>query len=407
MWRYAVGAAMARTGDEASGPALLLAGLAATGSASTASLFLAAVTIAAAAGGPVLGVLIDRAGRPGRLLTGALAGYASAFGLIVLSLGRVPVVLTVLVAVAAGFLRPALSGGWTAQLPRAVPQDELPRASALDAMTFDLAALSGPALAGVAAGFLGASAGAVLAVVLICLALPVAWRLPAARATAPAFGAVSATSAEAAGCAGPRASIQAGVAAGFRAILRSPTLARATATSVVSCAGQGMLIACCPLMGEQSLGGAGRGALLLSVLAASALAANALLARRPGLLEPDTVLWSSTLVLAAALLLAATGHPVLLIAAMLIAGLGEGPQLTALFAVRHREAPDHLRGQIFTTGASLKISGFALGAAAAGPIADWSPAAALPAAAGVQVLAALTYCGTSRITGRLRSSPVG
>lgn len=81
----------------------------------------------------------------------------------------------------------------------------------------------------------------------------------------------------------------------------------------------------------------------------------------------------------------------MLIAAVLIAGIGEGPQLAALFAIRHREAPEHLRGQVFTTGAGLKITGFALGAVVAGPIANWSLPHALALAASVAILAVLGF----------------
>ena len=118
---------------------LLLAGLAITGSASLASSLLAGIMISAAVGGPVFGVLLDRSARPGRLLTLALAGYALALAVILLSLGRLPLGFSVLIAVLAGLLGPALSGGWTSQLPRAVPRHALPRANAFDAMTFNLA----------------------------------------------------------------------------------------------------------------------------------------------------------------------------------------------------------------------------------------------------------------------------
>lgn len=131
--------------------------------------------------------------------------------------------------------------------------------------------------------------------------------------------------------------------------------------------------------------------MLLSCAATSALMANAVLARFPRLVAPDTVIWVSALVQAAALALAAPGQPALLIVAVVMVGIGEGPQLAALFAVRHREAPEHLRGQIFTTGASLKITGFALGASAAGPVATWSLPSALALAASVAVLAALAF----------------
>ncbi|MFB7325795.1 MFS transporter [Streptomyces sp. NPDC056190] len=376
MGSYLAGAVAARAGDEMSGPALMLAGFALAGSTTDASSLLAGVTISAAAGGPVLGVLLDRAVRPGRLVAGALVLYAAGLGLILVGLGRLPFAVTVLIAVVTGLLGPALSGGWTAQLPRVVPGGRLPRANALDAMTFSAASLAGPALAGVVAEALGAPSAVVVSAALIVSALPAAWLLPArpgrvrdARAT----------------------SVIGDLAAGTRVIVGRPPLARATLTSIVNCVAQGMLTACVPLLGERALGGAGRGAVLLSCAAISALVASAVLTRFPRSVAPDTVIWASALVQAAALALCTSGRTAVLIVAVLMLGAGEGPQLAALFAVRHREAPEHLRGQIFTTGASLKITGFAVGAAVAGPAAHWSLPGAVALAATVAVLAALVF----------------
>ncbi|UWE14086.1 MFS transporter [Actinacidiphila bryophytorum] len=184
--------------------------------------------------------------------------------------------------------------------------------------------------------------------------------------------------------------------AGMRVIAGRPALARATLTSVVCCAAQGMLAACVPLLGEEVLGRAGRGAVLLSCTAVSGLAANAVLARFPLALAPDTVVRAGALVQAAALALAAAGGPGVLVVAALVAGVGEGPQLAALFAVRHRESPDCLRGQIFTTGASMKTTAYALGAAVAGPLAARSLTAAVSLAAGVAALAALAFAAVPR-----------
>ncbi|MEU2594306.1 hypothetical protein ABZ630_26705, partial [Streptomyces albidoflavus] len=83
--RYAVrwflaGGALARTGDELAGPALLLAGFAVAGSPATGALLLAALTVPAVLGGPLVGVLLDRARRPGRLLAAALLLYALGLG---------------------------------------------------------------------------------------------------------------------------------------------------------------------------------------------------------------------------------------------------------------------------------------------------------------------------------------
>ncbi|GAA1222992.1 hypothetical protein GCM10009665_11550 [Kitasatospora nipponensis] len=225
------------------------------------------------------------------------------------------------------------------------------------------------------------------AAALICLALPAALTLPSAPAE-PTDGAAAVD---------PAPPIRAELAAGLRAIARSAPLARATVTSVVSCAGQGMLVACGPLLGARALGAADRGALLLSATAAAALVTTALLARRPPpmprLLRPDAVLRAATLVLAAALLLVATGWPPLVVAGALLVGVGEGPQLSALIAVRHREAPPRLRGQVFTTGASLKTTGWALGAGLAGLGADRSLTGTLLAAGGVLLLGALAGAG--------------
>ncbi|MFD0900425.1 MFS transporter [Actinomadura sediminis] len=375
---YLAGAAAARLGDDMSGPALMLAGFALTGSAAEASSLLAGITVSAAVGGPVLGALLDRTGRPGRMLSGAIALYAAGLALILLGLGHVPFTVTIVIAVVTGLLGPALSGGWTAQLPRVVTGDRLARANALDAMTFGAASLAGPALTGGAAAALGAPAAVVVAAALIALALPAAWTLPARPARAPDAR---------------RASLGRDLAAGIRVIAGKRLLARATLVSVVCCAAEGMLTACLPLLGERVLGGPNQGVMLLSCAAISALAANALLARFPRALAPDTVVWVSALVQAAALALAAVGRPAVLIVAVVVAGIGQGPQLAALFAVRHREAPDSLRGQIFTTGASLKITGFAVGAAIAGPVAAWSLPGALILAsvlAAVAVPAAFT-----------------
>lgn len=373
---YFAGAVAARAGDEMSGPALMLAGFALAGSAIDASSLLAGITISAAVGGPVLGALLDRAGRPGRLLAGILGLYAAGLGLILAAVGRLPFAVTVLIAVLTGLLGPALSGGWTAQLPGVVPVEHLPRANALDAMTFSVASLAGPALAGGVAETLGAPTAVVISAALIALALPTAWMLPGRPGRTRGAQTTSVVS---------------DLAAGMRVIAGRPALARATLTSVVSCIAQGMLTACIPLLGERFLGGADRGAVLLSCAAISALAANAVLARFPRSVAPDTIVWASALVQAAAPALAAWGQPAVLIVAVLIAGIGEGPQLAALFAVRHREAPEHLRGQIFTTGASLKITGFALGTAVGGPIVTWSLPGALALAASVAILAVPVY----------------
>ncbi|GAB3722704.1 MFS transporter [Amycolatopsis oliviviridis] len=376
---YLTGATLARTGDELSGPALLLLGLSVDGSAATGSALLAGLTISAAAGGPLLGALLDRSPRPGRLLAWALLAYAGGLGA-VLALVEVPAAITV--AVAAGLLNPALAGGWTAQVPNVRGRTPLARASALDAMTFTAASLAGPGLAGFVAAYAGAPAAMAVAITLVTAAVPAAWSLPAVEAK-------------------PAKPIRRRLADGFSVLFRNRFLLRATATSTVSFAGIGIAVVCYPLLGAQRLGNPGFGALLLTVLAAASLAANAVLARKPP--PPDRTVLATTVLLGASFLLAAAGHDtVTLLAAAVLAGFAEGPQLSSLFAIRHREAPAAVRAQVFTTAASVKITGLAAGAAAAGPLSTLSVTAALCAAAGCQLLAAATYV-LVRTSGRTRT----
>ncbi|MEV4174373.1 hypothetical protein AB0J69_33885, partial [Nonomuraea sp. NPDC049709] len=244
---------------------------------------------------------------------------------------------------------------------------------------------------------------------LLLAALPAAWRLPArdpgpgggpggGRGGGPGGGRGGGPG----GGPGGGRGIRAEMGAGFAAIVRNGALRRATIGSMVSCCGLAMLVVSAPVLGARLTGESGHGTLLLAVTAACGLAANAALAALPRRRGPDAALatpaaqerrWEvvlvvGTAVLGAGMVLAAVSTAFwMAVVAAAVAGSGEGPQLTALFAVRHREAPARLRSQVFTTGASLKITSYAIGAALAGPLAAYSVGAALLAGAALQALA--------------------
>jgi Major Facilitator Superfamily len=391
--RYLLGASAARAGDEMSGPAVLLLGFAVTGTPAAGSALLACLTASAAAGGVMLGALLDRSRRPGRLLAVALAGYAAGLLALQVLTGRVPLGAVLPIALAAGVFSPAVAGGWTSQLPRLVAPGTLPRASAIDALTFSAASLAGPGLAAITAAWLGARTAVLGAATLIALAVPAALSL--ASQTVPV--------APSGRClahrwrhrhAGRGSGLVRQVGAGIAAIWRRPALRRATVTSGVSYVGIGMLLVCCPLLGKDRLGAAAHGALLISAMAAASLIANAALARRARPAagwRADTRVLVSTLVIGGGMAAAAVLPGWFTALAVAAGGAGEGPQLTAVFEVRHREAPAGMRGQIFTTAASLKIAGMSLGAALAGPLAGRSVLACLLISAGVEACAAVAY----------------
>lgn len=382
---YLAGATISRTGDEMSGPALLLLAMAASDAVSTGPAVVAALTAATAVGGPVLGVLLDRTRRPGRLLALALLGFAAVIVCVALLLGQVGVTALVAVALIGGLFRPALSGGWSSRLPGVVPARELPRASALDGLTFDVAALAAPVLVGGLALVLPPAYAVALAVLAILLAAP------AAHATG---GMPRRTGRP------PRLRQQ--VLAGFLVIARIRRLRRATVTSVISYAGVGLIFTSAPLLAERVLGKAGYGPWLLALMALAALIGNAAYAARPDRIAPDRVLAATYCLLAAAagsaaLALVAGRTPVgacCLLAAAVLTGAADGPQLSALLRIRHRDTPEEVRGQVFTTAASLKLGGAALGAALCGALASTLPLAMLAAMA-VELAALLSFAALS------------
>jgi len=386
---YLVGATCARMGDEISGPALLLFGIAVTGSTATGSLIYAALTIAAGAGGPLFGVALDRAGYPGRVLAAALLSYGAGLAVVAVILGHAPVAFAVGVAALVGLLAPALAGGWTSQLSNVLPPERLARGHAMDAGTYNAASLAGPAVAAGIASSWGAQWAVVGAVMILLVAVPLAWRLPTRELhhlTAPPL----------------LAALVADLRAGFRALGEIPGLRTITTASCIAYLGFGMFVVACPSLGRVQFGNDARGALLLTLVAATALITTMAMSRWPPKWPPETTFLAATSLAAIGLLLAAFArNPVVLIAGGAVLGVADGPQLAAIFALRQRDAPAHLRGQVFTTAASLKLTAGAIGAAAGGALIAQSTTTVLVVAATMQV-AAFLYFGPLTRSRRLR-----
>lgn len=381
---YLFGALPARLGDEMSGQTILLVALAATGTIRLGSTLLAGLTISAALGGPLLGTLLDRSHHPGKILAITLGLYAVGLGCIAITLGHVPMWMSIAIALAVGFLMPSISGGWSSRLKSFVTDEHMTRASAIDAMTFNIAGLAGPALAGLVAAWFGANWAVVVLVALLVAALPIALLLPKHPLHDDVKKVVHATS------------FRHDVISGFKVIVKNKKLLRITLTSVISYMGIGMLWVVYPLVGSELFGKSGYGGVLASILSVGALIATMVYAKWPTKHSPDNVAFATTLILATAMaILAFANNEFVALVAMLIAGIADGPQLAAIFAVRHREAPERLRSQVFTTGASLKITAAAIGVGLAGQLASGSLRMTILVAFAVQMIAAVTFFGVS------------
>lgn len=102
----------------------------------------------------------------------------------------------------------------------------------------------------------------------------------------------------------------------------------------------------------------------------------------------SSALTRATVTVGAGVFLILIPSPVAALIAAAVIGAGDGPQLASLLQIRHLEAPARLRTQIFTTGASLKITASGLGALAAGPLSHEGLTAPLVVAAAAHLAAA-------------------
>ena len=389
---YFYGSTLSRVGDEMSVPSLLLFGLAVWGSPREAASAYAALTLAAAVGGPLLGLVLDRTRRPGAVLTACLLLYGGGLAAIVLTGDTLPHPLVLVVAAVTGLFGPSLAAGWSSQLPRVLPGR--PRAFSLDVATYNVAGMAGPALAALVATGLSPAAAVVGAVALVVAAAPAAWSLPRADGREVQDGR------------GLLRTLLQELGEGFRPLVRIPALRGATLGSSVSFVGVGMFVVACPLLGAERFGDPGRGALLITVLAAASLTATVLTARWPLPLPPDQVFLAGTLVQGVGLVLVGLGGglPGTVVAVALV-GLADGPQLAAVFAVRHRDAPTGNRAQVFTTAASLKVASAAVGGALAGALAGSTTTVLLVAALTQFLAVGAAVAGGTPVRPRVTASP--
>ncbi len=168
MVRYLLVAVLARLPDEGARVALVLLALERTGSGALGGELVGALLIPHVLAAPVIGTLADRTRHRRALHGGALAGFCAALVGCGLATGRVPAPLVLLLAAAGGCLAPMITGGLSSLLADLLPPDRLARGYALDAASYNVAGIAGPAVAGVLAALAGAP---LTMVVLGCCAL--------------------------------------------------------------------------------------------------------------------------------------------------------------------------------------------------------------------------------------------
>jgi len=333
----------------------------------------AATTLPAVVTGPVLGAWLDRTSRRRVDLASNQVLLAASLLGILAAAGRAPGWALLLLAATAGVTGPLATGGYTSMIPVLVPERLLARANALEATSFNTAAITGPAVAGVVAATAGPARAVLAEAVLAGLALPAIARLPRVAPPAGDHPAPLATA----------------IRQGLAHLARTPVLRGVTVATAVGMGGTGLLTLALPFWAERLGAGRAGAGYLWAALETGAIAGALAAARPTAAWPPQRVVLAGLglfgLVLAAWPL--APSFPAAL-ALVALAGLAEGPAFAATFATRQRWSPPSLRGQIFTTAASLKLGAFAVGSALAGPVLSRADVAGTLVAVGtIQLLA--------------------
>jgi MFS family permease len=299
---------------------------------------------------PLAGALLDRSRHPTRLVLLSGAVTAAALAMTAL-LGIVPTVLIVVALVAAGVTTPFFMGGLSSFVSDAVPGTP-ERAFGVDALTYNIGSVAGPALA---AGVIALGSARVATVVLAVVA---------------AVGV--------AGCAilrlpphpehPGRAGMLREIVRGSRYLATHRPIAAVTLSGALSQLGQGALPIAAVGIALVATRDAGGAAWVITGFAVGALVGSLAVTAWPIRRVPPVVVMATAWVITGVLTLAAAvplGLPVA-IALVSLSGVATGPGVTAMLLLRTRHSLRDLRSQVFTVAAGVRATGAALGAGLAG-----------------------------------------
>jgi len=344
---------MVRTADDGGRVALILLALDRIDHEGATGLLVACLMVPHIVAAPLVGALTDWSRRPALVIGGLALGFSASLALTASTLGHVPLSVSVLMLLLGGSCGPALIGGLSSQLSRLAKPESLPRVFGVDAMTYNIAGVAGPALAGLTASLVNSTAACLLMAGVCAAGAVPAGALPVRRERAAA-GATARPS----------------LTAGARAIVADKTLATVILASAVGQLGPGAIPVVVALAAKAHHHASASG-LMLSAVAVGGLLGSLLWTARPA----PTPRAPTVVMLA----MCATGLPVLvgvvttslpvLTAALAVSGFFLGPLIGALFTARNALAPSDVRAQVFTIGAGLKITAAATGTAAIGLLA--------------------------------------
>lgn len=296
---------------------------------------------------PIVGATLDRTRRPGALVAGAGLVIAAAFT-VAAFLGPVPAWAVAIALTLGGTATPFVFGGLSSFVTEGIPNER--RAYAIDALSYNLGAVAGPAAVAVATA-LGSARLATL--VMAGSALLGALRTIPLRLQPEASA--------------PHASMLGTIAAGFRHIATHRPLAIITASGTISQFGAGGLAIAAVALAIASTGDAASGALIVTAFAVGGLLGALWNSAHPSRLRPEVEMGLGFAATGVFTMIAAFDlGPLWAMLAIGVSGLFTAPAASAMLLIRKQQSPPTLRSQVFTVGAGLRAAAAAAGAAAAG-----------------------------------------
>ncbi len=367
--RFVASASLARLTNAGLALALVLLAEQRTGSTAQAGVLVAAATFPQLVTGPLLGPVLDRSRRPWALLRIAGVVTTGAAILLATTLGRAPLVVPVLGALAMSCVEPVLNGGVSAIAGRG---SWAMRVFAWDSLAYNVAGLAGPAVV---------TAVAVLASPAWAL---VALGLGAGAITLTSLGLTVADDPDRSRHGPGRRTIAAAVhLMASNAALRSATLA--TTLAMAALGGRSFaLVAATEAVGRRPADAG----IALTVSATGGLVGSLAMTRRRSPARPERTVLAAVAALGVVLVVMAAGSWPIVLAGAFVLGVIDGPLLVGLFATRSEHSPPALRATVFTVGASAKLGLASVGALLAGVVLDGRATAAGLVAIGAAHLAA-------------------
>lgn len=339
-----------------------------TGDLALGALLVAIALVPSVVAAPLVGALLDRARRPRALMMAAAGGTALAYALTA-GLGPVPVWAVVVALGLSGLLAPFGFGGLSSFV--APPGSDARRAYALDALSYNVGGVAGPALVAALAPLFGAR-WAMVAMAVIALGSLLAYPLLPMQ---------------------PREAERTGLwrsmGAGIATMATHRPLTVVTLSGTMAEFGRGIMPIAAIGIALATTGDASMSALIVTGYAVGALIGAALEPVRPPWLSPQATMGVGFALTGLATLAAALDLGVVWTAVLVgLSGLCTAAPTAAMMVMRRDLSPASVVAQVFTVGSALRATASAAGTALAGVMAGVPPLLLLALSGAVWLLSA-------------------